>query len=350
MKWENLNIQEKTTIILICTIVVLFIAICLLDSNLIIKPYENIANFLYGSNPDSNGKLLTTILTTLGGYGALYGLYLNNKKVNELVRQNDISTQNSNDKRFGEAIGYLNNDNEGIAIGGAYALYQLAKEDSRYAPIITNIFYNYINSTDKKDSQTFKTVLSIFFSENDLFTSDKELVFNDLHFTNVEIYCNRLKIRFESCSFINTSILGDISINFQNCSIQKSFVGNFNTITIHKCICININIGNSIDCDISIIDGILTNIKIFTTIIKDLYIKESGIGNIKVYTDTAKNIYIDNISKEELSSNLFLYYASEIKSIYINDELIKDRSWLNIIRDDAMKRDKIYRWTKDFQN
>ena len=142
-KLKKILASTKTTIILFIIILVLFL-IC---KETVVYRFETLASYLYGTDADNKGKLLSTILTAIGGVCVIWGLWLNNKKVNqqirqvnEQVRQNDIAVQNSNDKRFGEAIGYLNNDNEGIVIGGIYALYQLAKEDERYAPIITNIF------------------------------------------------------------------------------------------------------------------------------------------------------------------------------------------------------------------
>lgn len=162
-KLKKILASTKTTIILFIIILVLFL-IC---KETVVYRFETLASYLYGTDADNKGKLLSTILTAIGGVCVIWGLWLNNKKVNqqirqvnEQVRQNDIAVQNSNDKRFGEAIGYLNNDNEGIVIGGIYALYQLAKEDERYAPIITNIFCNYVNdNTDKQDKKSYQTIL-----------------------------------------------------------------------------------------------------------------------------------------------------------------------------------------------
>lgn len=112
----------------------------------IVYKFENFASYLYGNeNPSKKGQLISTISTAIGCICIIWGLLLNNKKGAEQTRQKDISVQNSYDKRFGEAVGFLNDENEGIVIGCVYALFQLAKEDSRYAPIITNIFCNYVN-------------------------------------------------------------------------------------------------------------------------------------------------------------------------------------------------------------
>lgn len=71
--------------------------------------------------------MLATYLSIIGGACVIYGLYLNNRKIGEQTRQNNIAEKTNIDKRFGDAVGYLNSDNDGIAIGGAYALFQIAK-------------------------------------------------------------------------------------------------------------------------------------------------------------------------------------------------------------------------------
>ena len=282
----------KYKIIILCGVI---IAILFFNWTTIISIIENSANYLYGPDAENKGKILTIILTIVGGLGALWGLFLNNKKVNELVRQNDIAIQNSNDKRFGEAIGYLNSDNEGIAIGGIYALYQLAKEDSRYAPIITNIFYSYVNNNKHKEV-TVQTIITLLFSENNPFISDKELIFKDLSLKNLKMYCTISKIKFVTCSFDSVDLSGECSVSFYECSMKHSLIYDFKDITMIK--------------------------------------------DVNIYIDTADEVYINNISIEQILTNLFLYYSSEIKSLFFNNEPVEDRKKLNIISDDSIKRMK----------
>lgn len=238
----------KYKIIILCGVI---IAILFFNWTTIISIIENSANYLYGPDAENKGKILTIILTIVGGLGALWGLFLNNKKVNELVRQNDIAIQNSNDKRFGEAIGYLNSDNEGIAIGGIYALYQLAKEDSRYAPIITNIFYSYVNNNKHKEV-TVQTIITLLFSENNPFISDKELIFKDLSLKNLKMYCTISKIKFVTCSFDSVDLSGECSVSFYECSMKHSLIYDFKDITMIKGKYIKINICNLETCDIQV--------------------------------------------------------------------------------------------------
>ena len=266
------------------------------------------------------------------------GTFFNNKKVNELVRQNDIAIQNSNDKRFGEAIGYLNSDNEGIAIGGIYALYQLAKEDSRYAPIITNIFYSYVNNNKHKEV-TVQTIITLLFSENNPFISDKELIFKDLSLKNLKMYCTISKIKFVTCSFDSVDLSGECSVSFYECSMKHSLIYDFKDITMIKGKYIKINICNLETCDIQVtVDEFVTNI-MFNRI-TNLYLDIKKIEDVNIYIDTADEVYINNISIEQILTNLFLYYSSEIKSLFFNNEPVEDRKKLNIISDDSIKRMK----------
>ncbi len=339
----------KILIISLSIIITILLFICW---ETIVCEFELFAKYLYGTDADNKGKLLTIILTSIGGLGALWGLWLNNQKlnqqvrqVNEQVRQNDIVVQNANDKRFVEAIGYLNSDNDGIAIGGVYALYQLAKEDERYAPIITDIFCNYLRAIEKKETQIFHTIISLLFSENNPFVSDKELVFSNLEFKDTpQMYCTRCNIKFEQCTFNSVSLIGNNSLHLCNCSARNFFVANFENVTIHKGRYFKINIGNSLNSNIEIVADVLSKSNIYVTDITYLLIDVNSIEDVNVNTNTAEAVYINNLTKEQISSNLFFHYTSEIKKIYIDNELVINRDGLNIMYDDLMRRDRIYRW------
>lgn len=224
-KLKKILASTKTTIILFIIILVLFL-IC---KETVVYRFETLASYLYGTDADNKGKLLSTILTAIGGVCVIWGLWLNNKKVNqqirqvnEQVRQNDIAVQNSNDKRFGEAIGYLNNDNEGIVIGGIYALYQLAKEDERYAPIITNIFCNYVNdNTDKQDKKSYQTILSLLFSKDNPFVFGKQDKFCNIDFTYITLFCCADDVQFYKCKFKEVNLIGKKGVTVSYCGVPK---------------------------------------------------------------------------------------------------------------------------------
>ena len=115
---------------------------------LIVVFYNDLAiNF---TKDNYNGEFFKVILTSFGGLGVIYGLYLNSKRIQEQTRQNNISEKVNIDRRFGEAVGYLNSENTGIVLGGIHVLYQIANEDIRYKDIVSNIFCNYIENKSKE--------------------------------------------------------------------------------------------------------------------------------------------------------------------------------------------------------
>ena len=74
-KLKKILASTKTTIILFIIILVLFL-IC---KETVVYRFETLASYLYGTDADNKGKLLSTIL---GGVCVIWGLWLNNKKVN----------------------------------------------------------------------------------------------------------------------------------------------------------------------------------------------------------------------------------------------------------------------------
>lgn len=330
--------SKKTTIVLLILLFILLILLFIIN-------FETIANYFYGDENLSNkGQLLGTALTAIGGICVIWGLYLNNKKVAEQTRQNDIAVQNSNDKRFGEAIGYLNDNNEGIAIGGAYALYQLAKEDSRYAPIITDIFYSYVNDNkDKKEKNSYQTILSLLFSKDNPFEFNKIQIFRNLEFKNNILYCKQLGIKFIECTFYSTVILDGDKIEFRNCSISSSVIIDFSSVFVSGSNCYRIKIISNKHSDIHFGNSVLRSSEIIVGKIKSLILFFSSISKMTVYSDYIKKVVIDGIKEETLSSDLVIHYVSGIKTMSVNGDSNIDRNQLNIVRDSVMKSDNTYR-------
>lgn len=300
----------------------------------ILDKIDFFANYLYGPIPDNKGRLLTVFLTSIGGIGALWGLYLNYKKVNEQVRQNDISIANSNDKRFGEAIGYLNNENEGIAIGGIYALYQLAKEDKRYSPIITNIFCRFVNDNiDCQEKNSVQTILSLLFSENNPFLFDKHVTFKGLKFGFQKLYCKQNNIEFKSCSFNLTFILYGNKISFSDCNIENSFLFSFSSLKLSNGTLKDSVLMNDKDIYIHIHNSQLLKSKFYADKIVNFKLETVNLSNIEVCADRFQEIIINGLPKEVFSSELTFHYISELNKIILNDAIVKDRHSLNIIQD-----------------
>ena len=150
------------------------------------------------------------------------------------------------------------------------------------------------------------------------------------------MYCTISKIKFVTCSFDSVDLSGECSVSFYECSMKHSLIYDFKDITMIKGKYIKINICNLETCDIQVtVDEFVTNIMINR--ITNLYLDIKKIEDVNIYIDTADEVYINNISIEQILTNLFLYYSSEIKSLFFNNEPVEDRKKLNIISDDSIK-------------
>lgn len=298
---------------------------------LVIYYFQPIAKFFFTSN-NRNGELFKVILSVFGGIGLFYGLYLNSKRIQEQTRQNNISQSSNSDSRFGEAIGYLGDDNTSIILGGIYSLYQLAKEDSRYRPIVANLFASYLQdkskilydkyeNENKKNTQLVpiivKTIIDLLFGSENLFKGVK-LEFSNCYFKNIDIISEVRNCSFSSCVFISSTLKGNISdCSFNRCELlnhstlgsEKSFVKNcdfFILKTDHMSI-----IGKSIDSlnfnfleidTIQIVSESLTNCNFFLMAGQSSRLK---IYNVKSFIGT-------RIAKEEKK---FLVFDTSCKNI-----------------------------------
>lgn len=316
-KLKKILASTKTTIILFIIILVLFL-IC---KETVVYRFETLASYLYGTDADNKGKLLSTILTAIGGVCVIWGLWLNNKKVNqqirqvnEQVRQNNIAVQNSNDKRFGEAIGYLNNDNEGIVIGGIYALYQLAKEDERYAPIITNIFCNYVNdNTDKQDKKSYQTILSILFSKDNPFAFGKQYQFKNITFRYTTLFCCADDVKFDKCRFKAVNLIGKKGVVVADCNTEDTVFIDFTAVRFLSGNLKSSAIISNKLMNISLEITTLSNVEIIVNHhLLNLIIDADTVDNVRVYAYSISKLSVSYFSLSSPHSKLLIHYVSQI--------------------------------------
>lgn len=214
-------------------------SICIILIILGIVFFEYIADYFFG-NEDSNpkGKLLTTYLTVVGGIGAIVVLYQAYQRITLQTEQNRITIDNGNDKRFGDAIGYLSNNNTGIAIGAVHILNQLAKEDKRYIPIVANLYLDILSesSTPNLNDRKVKLIFESIFT--DIFDTQR-VVFNGLVFREVLFDTIKNKV-FQNCTFEgHSSIHYALDSDFIDCFFNKVLFMNVDTLRI-----MNSNIDN----------------------------------------------------------------------------------------------------------
>lgn len=222
--------------------ILLVISVLIIDSRF--------PKYLFGAdNPKANGDFLTICFSVIGGGAVIYGLYLNNKRIKEQTRQNDIAMKqantaqkqadiaanNNNDKRFGDAVGYLNSDNVGIAIGGAYALFQLAKEDyeERYRAIVANIYLNFLSRYPREqiNDELYNIILTLLL--NDTFNNEK-FSFQKVHFRE-QVIKNLDNRFFTSCTFNNVIFENSNNCNFISCTIKECMLKNCSYLVLTEC-------------------------------------------------------------------------------------------------------------------
>lgn len=337
--------SKKTTIVLLILLFILLILLFIIN-------FETIANYFYGDENLSNkGQLLGTALTAIGGICVIWGLYLNNKKVAEQTRQNDISVQNNNDKRFGEAIGYLNDNNEGIAIGGVYALYQLAKEDSRYIPIISNIFLNYVNDNISKQSKkSYQTILSLLFSKDNLFVFDGVPQYKNIVFGDINMYSKIAEIKFSHCTFRDANIKGVGEVYLNDCTIQNSTFVDFDYIGTFEGEYSNWTIISKKKSFIHIIADKLYYSRIIIKNISYLELDVKSFNNVDIYSNYIYDLQLRQLLPKYNSSKLEVHYVSKIEKQVIYDVNAWENGVIKYIKDDAMESDSLYRQKAGFDD
>jgi uncharacterized protein YjbI with pentapeptide repeats len=219
--------------------------------------YSDIASNFTKDNP--NGEFFKVILSVLGGIGIIYGLWINSQRIkaqnkqNKLVEDRNLDQKSYDaDKRFGEAIGYLGSENTSIVLGGIYALYQLAKEDDRYTPIVAGLFtsylkdqskalykkveektkseLNYETSSDKKSELSILAPITIQTIINLLFSSDRVFVGIRLELSNTEFKFIDFNNNISNCSFDNSEFFRcNFYKNISDCSFDYA---KFNSVEI----------------------------------------------------------------------------------------------------------------------
>lgn len=213
--------------------------------------YSDIALNFKKDNP--NGEFFKVILSILGGIGLFYGLWINSQRIKAQNKQNKLVEDRNQDqksydadKRFGEAIGYLGSDKTSIILGGIYALYQLAKEDKRYKPIIAGLFTSYLQDkseqlyelSDKESAEQteprklnkvpiiVRTIVDLLFNTENVFNAVKlnlsSVLFKHIIFNNDVRNCNFDFSEFQNCNF-NSNI---INCSFEITEISSCRFGN----------------------------------------------------------------------------------------------------------------------------
>lgn len=232
---------------------------------------------LFGDTPSALGEYVKTVATGLGGALVILGLWINNRRVAEQTRQNNIAEKGQINTRFKDAATLLGSGNVSSVISGVYALHQIALESSEddgiqrgYVGIIHDILCAYVReNTDtiiNKDTGkewrvnseptiVIQTIMKVLFKNNEFIYSDlmtdlsncvfEDIDFNNAHFSNVDFTKTKfIRSTAQHCSFsscyMENSFMDEIDFsdsNFDKVIFDSSHIKNtsFATTILNEC-------------------------------------------------------------------------------------------------------------------
>lgn len=199
---------------------------------------------LFGDTTAALGEYVRTVATVLGGALVLLGLWINNRRVAEQTRQNNIAERGQINTRFKDAATLLGSDNVSSILSGVYALHQIAleasvgdKEQRGYVNIIQDILCAYIReNTDtiqneengkawrinKKPTIVIQTILKVFFKNNKQIYSNLMSDLSDCVLEGInldEAYI--ANVDFSRTKFIKSSFK---KATFVSCYLEDTFI------------------------------------------------------------------------------------------------------------------------------
>jgi len=320
--------SDKTFFTLFSTIIVIEVFI------LFALYFQNIASFFFNPENSTNGELLKVFLTAIGGVAIFLSLWFNNKRIQELTKQNEISDKSNTDSRFNDAIGHLGSDNQSTILGGIYTLYQIAKSeykkgDDNYRTVIVGLYCSYIkekaallynneelkfgsiefNDNSHKVPITIKTILELLFDDKILSNCEKDLsgiVFKNILFQNEVKNCDFSDSTFEdcifyesilNCSFVNSQFIDcNIGITYKDVKIES-------VVNIKRCIFNNSTFSNTV-----------FNCSLF----KDVFFTYANFSSVDMSVSV-----LDNTKLNDIKGELNLYNVESISETEIDDSKVK---------------------------
>lgn len=264
--------------------------------------YSLFATLLFGNIEDSNGKLLTLILSIIGAIFVIYGLRINSRRLKQGNEQLLQQEKNNTNTRFKDAVTLLGSDNPAVVLGGIHTLNQIAIDNIEYREIVADILCSNIReksvdlvnkSSNSGYSSIMQLIINYLFTEsyygielNLSYAKFENMIFNDLTYSKFTInHCI-----FKNCRFNILHLTNDQygNIQFYNCKIQsiqftKTNIYNFKFIEcdFHK----EFSIINTNFIDLLIDHCPLRNINITNADFDGLIISDSKFFNGNI-TDT----------------------------------------------------------------
>ncbi|MFR9165356.1 MAG: pentapeptide repeat-containing protein [Dysgonomonas sp.] len=212
---------------------------------------------MYGNTSTAVGQYVMAIATILGGALVALGLWINNRRVLEQSRQNNIAERAQINTRFKDAATLLGSENVSSILSGVYALHQIAVEtydgddiQKGYVGVIHDILCAFIReNTDtihneekgknwrvnKKPAIVIQTILKVLFKNEkqiykDLITDLSDCVFErvyleEANMTGVDFSRTKfIKSNFKNSAFVSCFMEESFmdEVNFSNCFFEKT--------------------------------------------------------------------------------------------------------------------------------
>lgn len=245
----------------------MFTIVIVVNAVLIVCLYKSgVHTALFGDTPNALGEYAKAMGGLLGIELVFLGLWINNRRISEMVRQNNIAEKSQINTRFKDAATLLGNENVSTVLSGVYALHQIAldasvdKDKKSYVSIVHDILCTYIkeNTDNIKDEKTGKlwrvnkgsnfvvqTIVKVLFKSDSYIYSNfvtdlsncilENIDLEDAHLTNVD---------FSKAKFIRTSFK---HATLESCYLEGTFIDevSFEECCISKVVFDNAHIKNT---------------------------------------------------------------------------------------------------------
>lgn len=202
---------------------------------------------MFGDTDGAVGQYVMSVATIVGGSLVALGLWINNRRVEEQIRQNNIAEKSQINTRFKDAATLLGNDNVSTTLSGVYALHQIAMDtynradtEKGYVQIVQDVLCVFIReNTDtiknekgkkwrinKKPTILIETILKVLFKNDKQIYSNlisdlshcvfENIFLEDAHFIGVD---------FSKTKFIKSTFKGS---TFHSCYFDRAFIDEVN--------------------------------------------------------------------------------------------------------------------------
>lgn len=199
---------------------------------------------LFGNNESALGEYVKTIATVLGGALLILGLSINNRRVVEQTRRNDIAERGQLNTRFKDAATLLGGEQVSTILSGVYALHQIAEEaygedqyQQGYISVIHEILCAYIRENtatienkekgkmwriNEKPTVVVQTIMKVLFNNEraiyrNLVADLSDCVFEDINLDDAKM----IGVDFSRTKFIRSSFK---NVRVESCYLEEVFI------------------------------------------------------------------------------------------------------------------------------